>query len=258
MTIPKSVSWPNSLLCQPSGCYITGTDTGVGKTLVTGALAVCLARRGVDVGIMKPIETGVSSELSSPSDGTLLNTLNHQAENLERVSPYRFLFPLAPLDASRKEHLPIQFSRIRSIYFDFAKRYDFLLVEGVGGVMVPLTEHLSVRDLIQQLGIPCIVVSRALLGTVNHTLLTLHALQGLNIPVLAVILNTATKGPLTKEQECQNDSTIGLIQEFSSLPVFGPLPHTPQLEKNWKTGIKQMAEEKAINELGDLLLTKHR
>lgn len=235
------------------GVFITGTDTGVGKTLVTAALAVCLKQRGLSVGVMKPIETGCRGEGASGSDAARLYAAAGVTEPVEEISPYRFADPLAPLAAARRAGQTIILSRIVRAYKALASRYPFLLVEGAGGALVPITPTTDTRDVIVQLNLPVVVVVRTILGAVNHTLLTLEALRHRRISVLGVFLNRFGAHPPTSDELLQETSTIDLLRERSGTPVIGPLPHHPRLNGSWEEGLEAIAGSPAIRELADLV-----
>ncbi len=236
------------------GVFITGTDTGVGKTLVTAALTLCLKRRGLRVGVMKPVETGSRDEGVAGSDAARLYAAAGLEEPVEAISPYRFADPLAPADAARREGRTISLSRIVRCYRALAMRYPVVLVEGAGGVLVPLTSTANVRDLMKRLALPAVVVSRAELGSVNHTLMTIEALRRARIPVLTVLLNRAGAHPKTEIEALQEASTLSLLNTRSGVPVVGPLPHHPRLPGAWEEGLSAVADSAEIGALADLVM----
>jgi dethiobiotin synthetase len=238
-------------LSNHRGLFITGVDTNVGKTLITAALGVALQRGGSRVGIMKPIETGIEQS-DSDADGIRLKQILSVKDPSNVVTSYQFPDPLAPLAASRQANQTIDFDRIKNGYHELSKTYDLLLVEGAGGVMVPLTEHHMVRDLISFLELPCIVACKPTLGGVNHTLLTLEALRNHKIRILAVILNQTTP-PTTDTEQLQVESTSQLIREFCNMPVVGPVLFEPMLTTDWEQGVIKLADDPAISELIELL-----
>ncbi len=246
---------PTDNISRSSGIFITGTDTHVGKTVVTASVGIALQRKGIHLGIMKPIETGVGqSEEESQADGSRLWHLLSSHHPRHLVTPYSFHDPLAPLAASRRAHQPIDFALIKERYQELSKNSDFSLVEGAGGAMVPLTEQQSVRDLISFLELPCLVVSRPTLGGVNHTLLTIQTLRGLGILILAVVLNPTKSSQSSEKETLQIDSTEQLIRELSGVPVVGPLPFEPLLETHWEEGVGKLAEDPAIIQLTELVM----
>ena len=162
---------------RSAGVFVTGTDTGVGKTLVTATLALGLMRLGRAVGVMKPIETGVSPFSVERSDAARLRAAIESEETLGAICPYQFEQPVAPLAAASAERRSIDPGVIRQVYRLLASRYDVVVVEGVGGVRVPITPKTDVADLIVTLKLPAIVVARTGLGGINHALLTIDALR---------------------------------------------------------------------------------
>ncbi len=238
------------------GMFITGTDTHVGKTVVTTALGVALKKKGLRLGVMKPVETGICPSRREPeTDSSRLLRVLAIVDPPDVVTPYQFSDPLSPLAASRKAQQPIDFERIKNLYQELSRNCDLLLVEGVGGVMVPLTEQQTVRDLIVYLELPCVVVSRPTLGSVNHTLLTLEALRDRKIQVLAIVLNQTTSALRSEVEQLQYESTSQLIRELSGIPVVGPIPFEPLLETDWEQGIRQLTEDPAITQLMTILRT---
>jgi len=226
---------------QPSkGVFITGTDTNVGKTVVTAALGMALQQAGGTVGIMKPVETGATPDETS-SDGHRLKGLFAPYPNVEVRSLYCFPTPVAPLEAARTSRQRIDVEAIRNAYRTFAVQRDYTLVEGVGGILVPLTQTRDIRDLIKLLDLPCLLVSRTGLGSINHTRLTLMGLQQAGIPILGILLNQT--GITPKEQQA---STTKLIRELGDVPVLGPLPFQPHLHSRWEDGITTLANDSAI------------
>lgn len=231
------------------GCFITGTDTGVGKTAVTAALALCLKQRGVRVAVMKPIETGCSNERPFESDAERLGTAIETKIALDHIGPYRFSLPLAPLAAARSAGVTIEVDHIAAIFHTLADDHDVVLVEGVGGLMVPLSEETDIRDLIAALGLPVVIVGRAALGGVNHALLTIEALRQRAIPVIGILLNQLSPRPHLE----QTESTVSLIRERSGVPVFGPIIYQSTCREDWMTGVRSVAQDPAIRSLAERL-----
>jgi dethiobiotin synthetase len=232
------------------GYFITGTDTGVGKTVVTAALARCLSRRGPCVGVMKPVETGQPDGHAAASDAERLRAASGASDPLEVVSPYRFPQPLAPLAAARLAGAEINPDHIRGCFEELARRHSTVLVEGIGGGLVPLSKDCDTRELIARLNLPCLVVGRASLGGVNHALLTVEALRRRRIELVGIVLNSPAE---PDRDSTQVESTVELVRELAGIRVFGPLPHQPQLRQAWEVGIARLAEDPAIRELAGLL-----
>ncbi len=236
------------------GVFITGTDTGVGKTLVTAALALCLKRRGVAVGVMKPVETGYGAEGAAGSDAARLYAAAGMTDPVEAMSPYRFPDPLAPLDAARRAGTTIRMDNIVSAFRALAARHAYMLVEGAGGVRVPISERTDMRDLIRQLGLPVIVVGRTTIGSVNHVLLTVEALARHRIAIAGIILNRTKATVSTTVDGMQESSTVALLRERSGVPVVGPLSYEPLMQQSWEEGLAAMAGSAMINELADCVM----
>lgn len=237
-----------------AGCFITGTDTGVGKTIVAAALALCLKRRGIQVGIMKPVETGIAHHAGHPPDGDCLKSAVGVDDPIELISPYRLPAPLAPLAAARLSGTMIDVERIIAAYRQLAARHTCLIVEGVGGVMVPLTPHYLVQDLIAQLHLPAVVVGRATLGGVNHALLTLQGLRTRGITIVGIALNLVEPPHGSSEGRLQEESTVGLVRELCGVPVVGPIHYEALLPASWEAGLATIAGDTAISELADRVL----
>jgi dethiobiotin synthetase len=236
------------------GCFITGTDTGVGKTIITAVLALCLQQRGLRVAVMKPIETGCLNERELSSDAERLRTVIAVTTSIDLISPYRFALPLAPLAAARATGVTIEIDRIKAACQNLANDYDFVLVEGIGGLMVPLSEKSDVRDLIASLHLPALVVGLAALGGVNHALLTIEALRQRAISITGIVLNQL----ITESNPQQTQSTVDLIRERSGVPVFGPLPYESECRLDWSAGVRKMAHDLAIRSLVEWLVLSSR
>lgn len=236
------------------GVFITGTDTGVGKTVIAGALVVRLKGLGVNVGVMKPIETGVTADIAQTSDAVRLRRAAGVLDPLDRISPYRLPAPLAPLDAARRAAISIESGPILQAYRHLAAQHHCLVVEGIGGVMVPITAQWTVCDLIAQLCLPALIVGRAALGGINHALLTLHALRAREIPVLAIALNLTHSSRHTSAGGEQERSTLDLLRSLSGVPVVSPVPYESMLVESWEGGVAKVAQGPGIGELADRLM----
>jgi dethiobiotin synthetase len=184
--------------------FVTGTDTGVGKTFVAAALVRELRKRGVHAGAVKPFATG------NRDDARVLRAAMRGELTLEEINPVFFRRPLAPMVAARLEG-----KRVPLLLKLPKKRFDLLLVEGVGGWLVPLTERVTVADWVARQGWPIIIVARAGLGTINHTLLTVESAQRRGVKILAVILNDVDKaGPVAARRNA------AMLRQLTRLPVF--------------------------------------
>ncbi len=236
-----------------AGVFITGTDTGVGKTLVTTALAVCLKQRGLSIGAMKPVETGYGHEGPAGSDAARLYAAAGMTDPVEAMSPYRFPDPLAPLDAARRAGTTIRLQKIVAAFRALAARHELMLVEGAGGVLVPISKQADMRDLIERIGLPVLVVGRAALGGINHVLLTIEALARRRIAIAGIILNRTKEAAPATVDGMQEASTLALLRERSGAPVIGPIPYEPLLGQSWERGLAAVAGSAAISELADVV-----
>jgi dethiobiotin synthetase len=204
------------------GIFITGTDTGVGKTIAAAAIARLLHDRGVNVAVMKPVTSGCAQrdgELVS-ADAELLAWGARLAGIDADTAPYLLRQPLAPSEAAARDGVRIDFAHIRDSYTRLAARHDFVVVEGAGGLMVPLAGGLLIADLVNALQLPLLVVARPDLGTVNHTLLTCFAAKQLGISVTGVVINNYPEQPGNAEQSAPH-----LIASLAGAPVLGIFPH---------------------------------
>ncbi len=244
---------PHAYDSAPRGVFITGTDTGVGKTLVTSALVRCLVQRGIDVGVMKPIETGVSRSGKARSDGARLRRAAGSCDPMAEVSPYVFQLPVAPLSAAQAEGTTVRMAPIIRAFHALSQKHTFMAVEGVGGVYAPLTSSLNGLDLIFQLRLSAIVVGHSGLGGINHALLTLQALRQRKIPIVALVLNQ--RRPVrTKTARLQEQSTVALLRRLSQVPVVGPIPYSPRVNQSWNKNLVRLARTAPITRLARLVL----
>jgi dethiobiotin synthetase len=203
------------------GIFIVGTDTEIGKTVITGLLAAVLKKQGIEVGVMKPVASGgVQTAYGLISeDAIFLKEAAQATDDLRRINPYCLKNPMAPGMAARIEKVDVKFSAIAENYKYFTDKYEIVLVEGAGGLIVPLTQDfLTNIDEIRMLNIPVIIVARATLGTINHVCLTAQVLRQEGIDALGIILNRYQERGIVEE------TNPGVIEEMSGLKVFGVIP----------------------------------
>lgn len=209
------------------GLFITGTDTEVGKTVVTAALAAALAERGLRVGVMKPAESGCPSQDGElfPQDAMFLREVAACTAPLELVNPYRFAPPLTPALAAELAGVVIEIDHIRACYAQLAATHDIVLVEGAGGLLAPLTAELSMHDLATALQLPVLIVARNILGMINHAALTVTVARQ-TVPVLGIILNDQSSHVHPAEQ-----TNAESLRRWGRAPLLGRFPYTPTLER---------------------------
>jgi len=197
-------------------CFITGTDTGVGKTYVTALLLAELRRRGVPAAAMKPIACGADGR----NDVRQFRALMQNEVPLDRLNPVYLRHPLAPSVAAKLEHRPINLRRIRADFRRLTAAYSPVLVEGAGGLLVPIKRNYFIADLARELNLPVIIIARLGLGTLNHTLLTVRQAQATGLIVRGVILND-----LTGRRGLAEKTNIREIPALTGVPLLGVVPH---------------------------------
>ena len=168
------------------GFFVTGTDTGVGKTVVSCALVRGLRDRGIDVGVMKPIETGVDEH--GPQDAIALRRAGGDLDPLADICPQRFALPAAPNVAAAVEGQKVDLGLVEAAFRRLSARRAAVVVEGAGGLLAPTTDDETMADLARRLGLPLIVVARASLGTINHTRLTLEFARSVGLEIVGVVI----------------------------------------------------------------------
>ncbi|HYD47799.1 MAG TPA: dethiobiotin synthase [Terriglobales bacterium] len=201
---------------------VTGSDTGAGKTTFSCLLAAALRCGGIDVGVMKPAETGCPSDADGhlqPGDALLLREAAGSNAALDEICPYRFAEPLAPLLAARRAGVAIDVDRLAASYRRLSAAHTVTLVEGAGGLLVPLTDTVSYAELAARLGLELIVVVGSKLGCINHCLLTLRVAAASGLPVAGYVLNEVCP---TADLAQQTNAT--LLQDLVG-PALATIPH---------------------------------
>ncbi|MDQ8732944.1 dethiobiotin synthase [Paenibacillus sp. LHD-38] len=214
------------------GIFVTGTDTGVGKTVVTSAIAAVLRAEGMNPGVWKPVQSGASIG-SGVTDAERLLQSTGIDDRPEAVAPFSFEAPLTPLLAAKQAGVTLTLKELIAAGIPLASRYEALIIEGAGGVAVPLTDDALVADLISELQLPALIVARSGLGTINHTLLTASFLQHRGVPIVGVILND---GVITEPHDDPSVATnTELIERYSGLRVLGRIPrmHREEPGNTW-------------------------
>lgn len=235
------------------GIFVTGTDTGVGKTVIAGGLAASLASIGVDVGVMKPVATGGEEPAAAPMvvDGEGANDSNpnsvmnvgevnrqlvsedavflkHAAQvhdSLELINPICLREPLAPSVASQVEGLPIDLERVDDAFNQLRQNHEFMVVEGVGGLAAPIRDDILVAHLAVRFQLPLIVVARPTLGTINHTLLTVAFAKSFNLEIHGIVLNGLRQDVVGLAE----NTNPAEISRLTHLPILGVVPFDGRL-----------------------------
>ena len=222
--------------------FIGATDTGVGKTLVSALLVDFLRRRGIDAGYQKWAATGCEEEV--PDDLATVRALADDrprptagaagaenwckpralpGSNLELTVPYRLRLPASPHLAAEQEGREIDAARLVSSFEQALAAHEVLVVEGVGGMLVPLNRRLLLIDLVAELALPTLLVARSGLGTINHSLLSLEALRRREIPVVGLVMSDEEAEP----PELIVEDNRRTIAELGQTTIFGRLPRCP-------------------------------
>ncbi len=209
------------------GIFVTGTDTGVGKTLVACGLATLLRESGYKVGVMKPAETGCAEKDGKPfpQDAFYLKEASGCEEPLERICPYRLSEPLAPSVAAERAGVKIDISYIQTLYGEISEKHDITLVEGAGGLLVPIVPSYTYADLAKLLKLPLLVVAANRLGVINHLILTLEHASCREIRVLGYVLNHFEIQP-SLAAETNTEALLSL----TAVPCLGEIPFIEELE----------------------------
>lgn len=221
-----------------TGLFITGTDTDVGKTTVAAGLAGAFKNRGFSVGVMKPVQSGAgmrNGRLYSQDAELMVKAAGSEdEENL--VCPVLLKEALAPATAAEMEGKTIDIELIKNAFMELERRHNIVIVEGAGGMAVPLKDRFLVSDLIACLGLPAIVVARAGLGTINHTFLTVEHARKRGIAIIGVVINNY-RGGLAEETGQK------VISEITGVPVIGVVPYDERINAGDVRSIVSLVEK---------------
>jgi dethiobiotin synthetase len=224
----------SNALGKARGIFVTGTDTGVGKTVIAAGLVIALRKQGLDCGYFKPVASGAvktRAGLISPDLRLILHTTGLM-DPPPLMNPICLVPPLAPLAAAESTGVKWGWPEIARAYALLRTYHDFMVVEGVGGLLVPLKRKFLVIDLIKRLDLPVLVVGRPDLGTINHTLMTLTLLKQQNIEVLGFLFNGQKGRPGPAEKTAPD-----IIRSFSGVPYWGSIPWDNKVsEEKFKLG----------------------
>ncbi|MDE0325089.1 MAG: dethiobiotin synthase [Candidatus Poribacteria bacterium] len=202
------------------GIFITGPGTEIGKTVIAGGLAASLKQAGMNVGVMKPISTG------DTADAQFLKHAAQVDDELASINPIYLRHPLAPSVAARMEGREIDVSCVETAFAELQQKYDFVIVEGVGGIAVPIQDDFLVVHLIKQLQLPILIVAQAGLGTLNHTLLTVAYARQFELQITGIVLN-GLRAETAGLAEATNPAEI---ENLTGVPVIGIVPYEKRLD----------------------------
>ena len=200
--------------------FITGTDTGVGKTHITATLAACIKKLGIDVGVMKPVATGLQQKNGfKSSDVSLLCHASGVDDSEDLVNPIFMPIPSSPYDASKILNIVFNKELIFEKFEKLKQKHKMLLVEGIGGIMTPLSQDYFVADMIKEMQLETIIVTRSTLGTLNHTMMTVSTCNDYAIPIKGIIINNYDEKGDTAEK-----NSPSTIHEITKVPILGTIP----------------------------------
>ena len=211
------------------GFFVTGTDTGVGKTIIALALIRALEMFGFRTGAMKPVESGCGreGEVLIPFDGMALKQGAHMDEPITLITPCCFESPLAPYPASEIEIKKVSIPALKSAFSRLSRTYEAMVVEGVGGLLVPIKKNYAIIDLAADLGLPLVVVAKPGLGTINHTLLTVNYALCKGLRVAGVIINYS----MPPENSLAEKTNAQLLERICPVPVIAIFPHLQNINE---------------------------
>ena len=202
------------------GIFITGTGTEIGKTVIAGGLAASLKQAGMNVGVMKPISTG------NTADAQFLKHAAQVDDERSLINPIYLRHPLAPSVAARMEGREIDVSCVETAFAELRQKYDFMIVEGVGGIAVPIQDDFLVVHLIKRLQLPILIVAQVGLGTLNHTLLTVAYARQFELQITGIVLN----GLCAETAGLAEATNPAEIENLTGVPVIGVVPYEKRLD----------------------------
>lgn len=224
------------------GVFIVGTDTDVGKTIVTAGLMHVLRKNGYNATYFKAALSGaleIGGKLI-PGDTKLVSEVSNLEEAYENITPFVYKAAVSPHLAAKIENNPINLNIVKEKYNYLKEKYDFIIAEGSGGIVCPLIDDetgvYTLENLIKDLGMEVIIVARAGLGTINHTVLTVRYIQGLGIKIKGIIINNY-------EEMLLCDDNVRIIEKLTKVPIIGKLRTIDKLEDNMIEAIRANAEK---------------
>jgi len=207
------------------GLFITGTDTGVGKTIVACALAADLVRRGMRIAVWKPAETGWDSSAGERSDAARLRRAAGSTDPLETICPYRLRQAVAPAVAAQLEGVSIDIAHLSRLCHERQASSDLLIAEGAGGLLVPLEGRTTYADLARDLAMSLLIVAPNRLGVINQTALTARVAASEGIRVIGFVLNNTESR--NKDLDASTATNRSAIADLTGLPCLGEIPYEP-------------------------------
>jgi len=207
--------------------FITGTDTDVGKTYVAAGLAMTLRKMGIDIGIMKPFAAGNPQKKGFKSkDVEILSRAAQVSDPEKLMNPQFFEMAASPYTASKNLKVKVRVSSVLSNFKKLSKLHSIILVEGMGGIMTPILKNYFVTNLIKDMKIPVVIVTRTKIGTVNHTIMTCKMCEKYKIPIKGIIINNFDlDGYLVRDLKRD-------LQSITGIPILGTIPYMENIDDN--------------------------
>ena len=198
--------------------FVTGTDTDVGKTYITAGLAVTFRKMGIDVGVMKPFAAGTAQKNGFKSeDIEILSNAAKVNDSESLINPQFFPIPASPYTVWKKLKIKPKIPKILDSFKKLSNLHEMILVEGMGGIMTPILKDYYITNLIKEMKIPAVIVTRSKIGTINHTIMTVKMCEQYKIPIKGIIINNFDDGyPIS---ELKRD-----LQNLTGIKVLGSIP----------------------------------
>ena len=203
--------------------FISGTDTDVGKTYVMSGLAAAFRKMGIDIGVMKPFAAGTEQKSGFKSEDIQILSKAAQVNDPEQLlNPQFFSIPASPFTASKNLGVTVDVNLILDSFKKLSNMHDMLLVEGMGGIMTPILKDYFVTDLIKDMNLETIIITRSRIGTVNHTIMTCNMCKQYGIKITGIIINNFDSG--YSPHELQRD-----LEEITDVKVLGIIPYIEKI-----------------------------
>jgi dethiobiotin synthetase len=207
--------------------FVTGTDTGVGKTAITAGLAGSMRKLGINVGVMKPIATGIPQKSGFKShDVSVLCEASGVKDSEDMINPLFMPIPTSPYDASKLLEMTIDMQMILEKFKKLLSMHDLMLVEGIGGIMTPITKNFFVADMIKAMSLETIIVTRATLGTLNHTVMTCKMCKDYDVKIKGLIINNFDEKGTAAEKNAP-----ATLHELTGIDILGIIPFIKDYQK---------------------------
>lgn len=207
--------------------FITGTDTGVGKTAITAGLAGAMRKLGINVGIMKPIASGYPQKTGyKSSDVAILSEAAGIKDPEDLINPVFLPIPTSPYDATKLLSVPVDMPMILTRFVKLRSLHDVLLIEGIGGIMTPITKNFFIADMIKAMTSDTIIVTRAGLGTLNHTVMTWKMCKDYDIKIRGLVINNFDEKGTAAEKNAPTT-----LYDLTGINILGIIPFIKDFNK---------------------------